>query len=365
MSRIILHMDLDSFYASAEEIRHPEIKGKPIVICVFSGRSADSGAVATANYLARKFGIKAGMPIVNAKRAAKEGTVFLARDMDYYRDLSERIMQLIEDDCDVLEQASIDEAYLDVTIISSGSWDNAKKIAEVIKKKILEETGLTCSIGIGPNKLIAKMAGKIKKPDGLSAVKEKDVGDFMINRDVADIFGIGVKTIEILNRIGIKTAKDLANANPIVLIENFGKNKSILLANKARGIDDSPVEPRVMKQLSKIGTLSEDSSDMKKIGQKLEDLSIELGTRAKKMGALYQTVSLIAIDSSLNMQTRSKSIEETDDIKIAAALAKELLEKYLAEHPEKKLRRIGISISNLAYKKEQKSLGDFYSMPNK
>ena len=135
-----MHVDLDSFYASLEENRDPAIKGKPVVICVYSGRSEESGAVSTSNYKARAFGIKAGMPIVIAKRIAKgKDVVFLPVDMDYYREISERIMDLMEEESDTMEQVSIDEAYLDVTELTDGNWDKAIEIAKSIKEKFLHK----------------------------------------------------------------------------------------------------------------------------------------------------------------------------------------------------------------------------------
>jgi DNA polymerase IV (archaeal DinB-like DNA polymerase) len=354
-----MHMDLDSFYASAEELRHPEAKGKPVVICVFSGRTEESGAIATSNYLARKSGIRAGMPISQAKRLAPENTIFFSRDMEYYREISERVMDLLDDECDVIEQASIDEAYMDVTIKSNGLWESAETIAIWIKNKILEREGLTCSIGIGPNKLIAKMASRVKKPDGLTIITETQAGQFIENSKAKDIHGIGTKSLSILESMKIQSAKDLAQANPLELEERLGKNKARLFIEKAKGIDESPVEPRVAKQLSRIGTLKEDTRDIESIIAKLQDLLPELEGRLVKKDVKFKTVSIILINSKHEMQTRSKSISDTSDISAALSIARELLEKYLSEERDVMVRRIGLSVSNLTYSKEQKSLGDF------
>jgi len=359
MQRIILHMDLDSFYAAVEEKRNPSIAGKPIVICVFSGRSSDSGAVATANYKARELGIKAGIPITAAKRLGKENAVFLPNDINYYREVSERIMELIEDECDALEQASIDEAYMDVTQKSRGIWENAQAIAEAIKQKIKEQEGLTCSIGIGPNKLVAKMASKAKKPDGLTIVREQEVAGFLENLDIRKIHGIGGKTAETLNGLGIKTAKQLGNANALALEEKLGKNKARLLQEKARGIDDSPVEQKQAQQISRIGTLKEDTNDREIIFEKIRELAQDMKRKMEKKKVFFRNVGIIAIDTGLETQTRSETMAETDDINIALSSARRLLEKFLDENPGKRLRRVGIRVSNLLYKKEQKSLGDF------
>lgn len=359
MQRIILHMDLDSFYAAVEEKRNPSISGKPIVICVFSGRSSDSGAVATANYKARELGIKAGIPIVLAKKLANEETVFLPNDINYYREVSERIMELIEDECDALEQASVDEAYMDVTQKSNGTWENAQAIAQAIKQKIKDQEGLTCSIGIGPNKLVAKMASKVKKPDGLTMIKTDEVENFLENLDVRKLHGVGGKTTDALSSLGIKTAKELAHFSPLALEEKLGKNKTRLLQEKARGIDESPVEQKEAQQISRIGTLKEDTRDQEVIFEKIKELAQDMKRKVEKKKVFFRTIGIIAIDTGLETQTRSETMAETDDINIALLSASQLLAKFLEENPKKRLRRVGIRISNLLYKKEQTSLGDF------
>ncbi len=359
MQRIIMHMDLDSFYASVEEKRRPEIARKPVVICVFSGRSADSGAVATANYKARELGIKAGIPIMMAKRLANEETVFLPNDIEYYRSVSERIMELLEDECDVLEQASVDEAYMDVTKKSGGSLDAAVAIAGKIKNTIKQHEGLTCSIGIGPNKLIAKMAGKVQKPDGLTAVRQEDVAKFMENLDVRKIHGIGGKTVDILNSLGIKTAKQLAEFSALELEKKLGKNKARILQEKAKGIDESPVEQKEAQQISRIGTLKEDTNDFEAVFSKITELAAGMERKIKSKNISFKTVSIIAIDTNLEMQTRSQSIGQTDRIDPVLGTARKLLKKFFDDNPGKKLRRVGVRISGLLYKKQQKNLGDF------
>jgi DNA polymerase IV (DinB-like DNA polymerase) len=360
MQRIILHIDLDSFYASIEELRHEEIRGKPVVICVYSGRSEDSGAVSTANYKARELGIQSGMPIIMAKRIAKDkDVVFLPYDIEYYRTVSDRIMEILEEESDIMQQVSIDEAYLDVTKKSIENWDNAKTIAERIKKKIKQQEGLTCSIGIGPNKLVAKMASKHQKPDGLTVIKDNEVKGFFDNLPVSKIHGIGGKTTEVLDELGIKNAIDLANSNVSVLEEKFGKNKAKLLLDKARGIDDSPVEPKERQQISRLGTLKEDTSDLEMIFEKIKELSIDMKKKIEKQKVSFRTVSIITIDTTLKTQTRSQTVEISNDLDSVLPIAKSLLQNFLQENSDKKLRRVGIRVSNLVYKKKQRTLGDF------
>jgi DNA polymerase IV (DinB-like DNA polymerase) len=360
--RIVLHVDLDSFYASLEEIRNKSIKGKPVVICVYSGRSPDSGAVSTSNYQARELGIKSGISISFAKRIAKDQeVVFLPVDMEYYRSVSDRIMELLEEETDTIEQVSIDEAYLDVTKRTSVNWNEAQKIAEKIKVKIKHQECLTCSVGIGPNKLIAKMASGHKKPNGLTVIKDADVIDFFEKLPVSKIHGIGDKTTKSLNDLGIQTANDLANYNIDVLERIFGKNKAKILQEKAKGIDESPVEQGEIQQISRIGTLNEDTDNIEIIFEKIKELSIDLQKKIKKKVVDFRTISIIAIDTELRTHSKSVTLQQTDLIDENLITVRKLLQKFFEENLGKKLRRIGIKVSNLLKKKKQKSLGDFYS----
>jgi len=355
-----MHVDLDSFYASLEENRDPTIKGKPVVICVYSGRSEESGAVSTSNYKARAFGIKAGMPIVIAKRIAKgKDVVFLPVDMDYYREISERIMDLMEEESDTMEQVSIDEAYLDVTELTDGNWDKAIEIAKSIKEKISSQEELTASVGLSTNKFVAKIASDFQKPNGLTVVKEEEIINFLKYMPVSKLHGIGEKTTKALNDLGIQTAKDLSEYGLKELEEVFGKNKARLLHNKSLGIDDSPVEPREKKQLSRIGTLKEDTNDQNVIYEKIIELGKDMEIRILKNNVSFRTVSIITIDTELKTQTKSDTIPQTREIQKVINISKVLLEKYLKENPDKKLRRFGIRISNLEFSKAQKTLDDF------
>jgi DNA polymerase IV (DinB-like DNA polymerase) len=355
-----MHVDLDSFYASVEENRNDSIRGKPVVICVYSGRTEDSGAVSTSNYKARELGIKAGMPIIIAKRIAKgKDVAFLPVDMDYYREISDRIMDLLEDESDVMEQVSIDEAYLDVTKRVNGNYDKAIEIANTIKNKIISQEQLTVSIGIAPNKFVAKMASDFQKPNGLTVIKEDEIISFLENLKVSKLHGIGDKTTKSLNELGIETAKDLGAFGIEELEEIFGRNKARLLHDKSLGIDDSPVEPREKKQLSRIGTLKEDTKDKNLIYEKIIELSKDMEQRIIKNNVSFRTVSLITIDTELRTQTKSETIAQTKDIQKVISISNELLGKYLGENPDKMMRRVGIRISNLQFSKSQKTLDEF------
>lgn len=362
MNRIIFHADLDAFYASAEQLRNPELEGKPVAILIYSGREGDSGAVSTANYIARDLGIDSAMPIKKAKQVAEEAdreVIFLEADIDYYRQLSEKIMEIFYEHADAMEKLSIDEAYLDLTEKSEGRWEKAREIASGIKEKVKEETGLTCSVGIAPNKLIAKMASGEEKPDGLTVIKDSQVEDFLTGRPVEDLYGVGEKTASVLEQMGIQTIDDLAKVNVERLKEKFGSKAGRQLHEKALGVDDSPVEEKKPKQLSRIQTLKKDSSDPGKIAPILKELASDLEKRLEKEGASFRTVSIITVSAKdYQMRTRSRTIPETRDMEDALSVAKDLLNDFLEENPGN-LRRIGLRVSNLKHGSLQKTLLDY------
>jgi DNA polymerase IV (DinB-like DNA polymerase) len=179
-NRVIIHADFDYFYAQCEERENPTLKDKPVVVCIYSGRSEDSGAVSTANYIARKYGVKAGISIIMAKRKLKNtDAVFLPANFELYEKVSENIMNILRAYGDAFEQTGIDEAFIDVTQRVNGEFEIAKQLAQKIQKEIFEKEKITVSIGVGPNKLIAKIAAGKQKPHGLTMVKPEEIENFL------------------------------------------------------------------------------------------------------------------------------------------------------------------------------------------
>ena len=210
-TRVVLLVDLDYFFAQCEELRNPDLKGKPVVVGVYSGRTEHSGAVSTANYVAREYGVKSGVPLFLAKKRL-EGTeaVFLPVDYEYYEQISKRIMQTLKDYADVFEQVSIDEAYLDVTQRVQESFDAANALAQGMKDEVEKQYGLTFSVGVGPNKLVAKIACDSQKPNGLKVVKPEDALFFLAPLPVDRLIGVGRKTTAKMEQLEIRTISDLA-----------------------------------------------------------------------------------------------------------------------------------------------------------
>ncbi|MEK6957679.1 MAG: DNA polymerase IV [archaeon] len=359
MNRTIMHIDLDYFYAQLEELRKPELKGKPVVVCMFSGRTQDSGAVATANYKAREFGVHAGMPIAFAKRKAPNA-VFLPADREHYSEVSSRIMDLLREFSEKFEQVGIDEAYVDVTRQSGGSFPEARKIAEGAKKKILEEEKVTCSVGIGPNKLIAKMASSVKKPDGLTVIAPAQVTDFLRSKRISDLHGVGEKTAELLKEKGISNIPQLAQANVAELQGLFGENRGRIIREKALGMDNSEVEEREKQQYSRIATLKENTSDCEKVFSESKALARDLAEKALKNRVSFKTVSIILISDKLETVTRSKTLEAaTQEEHKIIDIARELFTEFFAAQKGFVARRFGLRISNFEEPRKQKSLFDF------
>ena len=360
MDRIILHLDLDYFFAQCEEARKPELKNKAVVVCVFSGRTADSGAVSSANYIVRAKGVRAGMPIAFAKKAVPEAA-FLPVDIEYYSMVSERIMQVAQQFADVLEQVSIDEAVIDVTKKSQNSFEKAKSIAKVLKEKILEQEHLTCSVGVASNKLIAKIASDFSKPDGLTIVRPEQIREFLNPLPVSKIPGVGKKTDEALESMGIKTVKQLSEFSAPELVRVFGKARGTMLHEYSLGIDDSPLEAAYeRKQMSRILTLKKNTSKAEDIFPAIDYISEILSERLKEEKTLFKTVSIITIDTRLETLSRSKTlVSHTMEKQKITETTRELVKKFFQEN-RKEVRRFGIALSNLSLtEQKQKKIFEF------
>jgi len=359
MPRVILHVDMDSFYAQVEERENPSIKGKPVVVCMYSGRTPDSGAVAAANYVARGYGIKAGIPIARAKKL-KPDAVFLPARRDYYSEVSARVMNILRAFADAFEQVSIDEAYLDVTRGTGGDMSRGTEVARRIKVRVKGEESLTCSIGVGPNKLIAKMAANVRKPDGLTTVTEAEVASFLDPLPVKDLYGVGRKTAETLKGMGVETIGDLSRMDAPALIGTFGRARGRWLYEASRGRDDSPVEERGEKeQIGRMKTLREDTREIEDITPVLEAMAEEVFRIIREKGLNYRSVTITAVTEDLRGHTRSRTLPfHVQDLEVMKGLGRELMEAFLAENPAK-VRRAGIRVSDLSRAGGQKTLMEF------
>jgi DNA polymerase IV (DinB-like DNA polymerase) len=360
--RAIMLVDLDYFFAQCEELRNPAIKDKPVVVCVYSGRSEDSGAVSTANYVARKYGVKSGMPIYLAKKKLENTeAIFLPVDYAYYEEISQQVMEVLRTHADRFEQVGIDEAFLDVTQAISGEFQKAKEAAATIKNELWIRQKLTCSIGIGPNKLVAKIASDNKKPDGLTIVEPDHVESFLSPLPVARLIGVGAKTQEKMHSLGINTIFDLTNYDMQKLITVFGRTSATYFRNASLGKDDEPVEEKgEAESISRISTLKQDSHDLSFILEKTDQLCSEIHVVITEQRLRFKTVGTIVITADMSIHMRSKTFENlTSDLETMKRTVRELLGKFLEEN-ELEARRVGVKISNLVREqKSQKELTSF------
>jgi len=218
-NRVIFHLDMDHFYTAVEERERPELKGKPVIVGADPKNGRGRGVVSTSNYEARKAGVKSGMPISRAWKLCSEA-VFLPPNFPLYIRVSEEVMEIVKHFADKFEQWGIDEAFLDVTS-RVRNFAEAETLAKEIKREIRAKENLTCSIGVGPNKLVAKIASDFRKPDGITVIKEEEVEDFLAPLPVRKLLWIGHKTEAKLKTIGVTTIGELARSDPTVLNEMF------------------------------------------------------------------------------------------------------------------------------------------------
>lgn len=333
-------MDMDAFFAAVEEKRHPELAGKPIVIGG-DGNPHKRGVVATASYEARKYGIHSAMPLKTAYKLCPHA-VFLPVDYEAYRQISEKFKKILQSFSPVLEDVGIDEAFLDL----SGSDKPAEETAWEIKRRIREETGLTCSIGIAPNKLLAKMASDMEKPDGLTILSEKDIEHRIWPLSIRKLWGIGPKTESHLKNIGIETIGDLASLPLEELIHEFGGSYGRYLYEASRGMDGSPLvthwEP---KSMSREVTYEKDVKNWQTIAKTVADLCREVTRDMKNQGYRSRTVTLKIRFS--DFETRTRSITQDKSTDLPDEIRKTAFECLKKIELKKKVRLVGVRTSNL------------------
>ncbi len=365
LNRVIMLADFDYFFAQCEELRNPALKEKPVVVGVYSGRTEESGAVSTSNYVARKYGVKSGMPLFLAKRKL-EGTeaVFLPVDHVYYDEISDRIMQIFRSYASSFEQVSVDEAYLDVTEQVEGSFEKAKDYAQKIKTDVKNQVGISFTIGVGPNKLVAKIACDSQKPDGLTIITPDEVGCFLSPLPVDRLLGVGKKISAKMESLGIKTISDLAEFDVQKLIGIFGKTLGLYFCNAAKGIDNEPVqESGEAQSIGRIGTLKQDSHDLEFILQKTDELIADVAKEVVEKNLSFKLIGIYVVMTDLSSKSRSITLEQpAKDREAIKKNVKTLLEKFLYESPLE-LRRVGVRVSGFSREEpQQKQLTSFFQM---
>ncbi len=330
---------MDAFYASVEQLDNPELRGKAIAV----GGSSARGVVSAASYEARKFGVRSAMSGAMARKLCPE-LIFVKTNFDRYKEVSKQIRKIFFEYTDLVEPLSLDEAYLDVTENKKGN-PSATMIAEEIRKKIKEKTGLNASAGISVNKFVAKIASDINKPNGQKTIGPEEVIPFLELLDVKKFYGVGKVTKEKMYRLGIFTGKDLKGKSIEFLEENFGKSGGFYY-NVVRGIHNSKVKPtRTQKSLAAEHTFSENISSEIFMLERLEEIAEEVERRLHKSKIAGKTVTLKIKYRDFTLQTRSKTLPLFIASKeLILEAVKELL---FQEKMKESVRLLGISISNL------------------
>jgi len=362
--RIIFHIDFDYFFAQCEEIRNPSIKDIPVVICVYSGRTKESGIVSTANYVARKYGIKSGIPIKFAKSKLKDfyKTIFLPMDIEYYKLLSNQAMKIIISVTTVknYEIIGLDECYLDMTNFVS-TYKNAISLARDIKTRLSNSLHLGCSIGISYNKLLAKIASEYKKPNGLFVIEPKETLKIISDLDISIIPGIGPKNKQKLNEFGITTFKQLAEIDIAFLKKNFGIYYAEFLHRSSLGINNDPIYIKQQsKQITRIKTLKEYTSDIDLVKALILELCKSIYSDVIQREIHFKSVGLIFIDNKLGIVNRSKSLKNyTQNLNDLINHANSIFLDYISAYDLFKLRRIGVKVSEIKKNEGQNTLSNY------
>jgi DNA polymerase IV (DinB-like DNA polymerase) len=351
--RIIFHLDMDHFYTAIEERERLELKGKPVIVGADPKEGKGRGVVHTCNYEARKLGIRSAMPISKAWKISPEA-VYLPPNFDLYIRVSNEIMDILRKHGDKFERWGIDEAFVDVSSRVKDCTE-AEALARQIKSEILEKEKLTGSIGVGPNKLVAKIASDYQKPDGLTVVRDEEAEAFLAPLPVRKLLWVGRKTEQKLADMGIKTIGDLAGHDPSVLLESFGV-MGAQLHLMARGIDNSEVEERgEAKSIGRELTFEEDTSDFELVLKSLNELSEQVHGDVVKQKCNFKNVTIKVRYENFETHMHGKTLPHvTNRLENMKKTARELMSAYLK--PDRKIRLIGVRVSSLESARKQTTL---------
>ncbi|WP_254764320.1 DNA polymerase Y family protein [Natrinema marinum] len=360
--RIVCHVDADCFYASCERLREPDLRGEPLVVGMGYEEGETIGAVATASYEARAFGVESAQAISTAlerlpRRAAHEnGEIddselerdetghYRPVDMDYYESVAAEVRDILHDCADTVREVSIDEAYLDVT--ERTAWEVADGFARHVKDRIRREVGVTVSVGVAPTMSAAKIASDFDKPDGLTVVEPGEIRAFLAPLEVDLLHGVGPVTARELRELGLETAGDVAAADPEPLVDRFGE-RGRELYDRARGEDDRRVEPKGdPKSFSRESAFAEPVDDPEPKYDLIETLAAAVADRAQREGALYRTIGVKAVTPPYDVNTRERSLPgPVDDPELVDRIARDLFTEFETEP----VRKLGVRVANLEF----------------
>lgn len=356
--RIVAHADMDCFYASCERLREPALEGEPLVVGMGYESGETNGAVATASYEARAFGVESAQAITEAlsklprKRDAaidpdldiEKSGFYRPVDMAFYESVSEEVREILHTHAETVREVSIDEAYLDIT--EQTTWNEVEEFVHEIKDRIHEEVGVIASIGVAPNMSTAKIASDAEKPDGLVVVHPEEIREFLAPVLIEELHGVGPVTARTLRERGIETAGDLVEADRHALVSEFGERGADLY-DRARGKDDRAVTPKgVPKSLSRESAFAEPTTDMEEIETRVLTLAEAVAERATRKDALYRTIGIKIVTPPFDVNTRARSLSgPVDD----PALVKRVVRDLLTEFERERVRKVGVRVSNLEF----------------
>jgi len=341
---VIMHVDMDAFYVSVERRENPGLLRKPVIVGADPKAGRGRGVVMACSYDARGLGVRSGMPIGMAWRKAP-AAVYLRPNYDLYGSVSESVMNILREHADSVEHVSIDEAFLDVSTRVPG-FDGAEAHAHRIKDAVREREGLACTIGVAPNKSTAKIASDLAKPDGLKIVRPDEVAAFLAPLPVTKISGVGPKTAEALERVGVRTIADLARFPGAELKKILGKN-AVWLWGIARGIEELPVEERPdPKSISVERTFERDVSDWAVVLETFDDVAHNVFLRARAQGAMFRTAGIKirfeGFQTHLRERTLTSHVLDEDVLK---RIAKDLVQEFQGR--ARKVRLVGVRVTGL------------------
>jgi len=338
--RAIIHLDLDAFFCSVEVLKNPKLSGKPIVV---GGQPEQRGVVAAASYPARKFGIHSAMPMSSAKRLCKD-LIILPHNFKSYKTYSMIVMKILEQEADLVEQISVDEAFLDVTARIS-DWNEAVGIAKALQNKLSANIGLSASLGVATNKMIAKIASDYEKPNGLTVIPPGEEKSFLAPLSPQKISGIGPKMAEKLTEMNVQTIRDLSKIPVNILEAKFGKIGTVM-AQWAQGIDNRPIQvSRDIKSISNERTFAKDISSKNELIMVLAQLCEKVVQRLIEKKLIAKRVFIKLRYYDFDTHTAQKSLSETtDSIDTITEVVKELFIYSWAD--KKPIRLLGVGVSN-------------------
>jgi len=362
--QVICHVDMDCFYAACERLREPALRGEPVVVGMGYEPGETAGAVATASYEAREYGVESAQAISTALdrlprkiEAARdpaldveEAGFYRSVDMNFYESVGAEVKELLAERADTVREVSIDEAYLDVT--GRVDWSEATACARELGQRISETVGVTASVGVAPTMSGAKVASDHDKPDGLVVVEPGEVQDFLAPLPVEAVHGVGPVTAAELQEMGVETAGDLAGADPDRLEARFGE-RGVVVRRYARGEDDRTVEPTGEPQsLSRESAFAAATDERDRQREQVQTLARAVADRADRKGALYQTIGVKAVEPPFEINTRARSLPgPVEDADLVEDVALELFDEFAGDP----VRKVGVRVSNLSFAAGQQS----------